>query len=102
MADKIDSSSAANPTLILSRRDADDRILVQKCKLLAVSGPLKGREFAVTNDSFTIGSGRTNDLMLEDSTVSQRHCEIQLIPDGYSIRDLGSTNGSLLSLSSSA
>ncbi len=93
MADKINPSTATSPTLILSSRDESNRILVQKCKLLAVSGPLKGREFVVTSDTFTMGSGRTNDLMLEDSTVSRRHCEIQLIPEGYSIRDLGSTNG---------
>jgi transcriptional regulator with GAF, ATPase, and Fis domain len=93
MADKVDSSSVASPTLILSSRDDRNRILVQKCKLLAVSGPLKSREFVVKSDTFTIGSGRSNDLMLEDSTVSRRHCEIQLSPEGYSIRDLGSTNG---------
>jgi DNA-binding NtrC family response regulator len=92
MAEKL-SGAAASPTLIFTSRDDSNRILVQKCKLLAVSGPLKGREFQVNSDTFTIGSGRSSDLMVEDSTVSRRHCEIQLIPDGYSIRDLGSTNG---------
>jgi len=92
MAEKL-KGAAASPTLIFPSRDGRNRILVQKCKLLVVSGPLKGREFQVNSDTFTIGSGRSSDLMLEDSTVSRRHCEIQLIPDGYSIRDLGSTNG---------
>jgi transcriptional regulator with GAF, ATPase, and Fis domain len=92
-ADILDSSSVSSPTLIISSSDERNRILVQKCKLLAVSGPLKGQEFVVTSETFTIGSGRSNDLHLEDSTVSRRHCEIDLIPDGYSIRDLGSTNG---------
>ncbi len=85
-----------SPTLIMSRLDADNRILVPKCKLLAVSGPLKAQEFVVNSDTFTIGSGRGNDLMLEDSTISRRHCEIQLTPNGYSIRDLGSTNGTFV------
>jgi len=92
MAEKP-QDAIASPTLIISNRDGDNRILVQKCKLLAVSGPLKGREFHVNSDTFTIGSGRSSDLMIEDSTVSRRHCEIELVPDGYSIRDLGSTNG---------
>ena len=92
-ADIIDNSAVSSPTLIISSADERNRILVQKCKLLAVSGPLKGQEFVVTSETFTIGSGRSNDLHLEDSTVSRRHCEIELIPDGYSIRDLGSTNG---------
>ncbi len=93
MADIQNNRDMASQTLILSNIDDSDRILVQKCKLLAVSGPLKGREFVVNTDSFSIGSGRSVDLMLEDSTVSRRHCEIQLSPDGYNIRDLGSTNG---------
>jgi len=90
------SSPVASPTLVLSKRHDDSRILVQKCKLLATSGPLKAQEFVINSDTFTIGSGRGNDLMLDDSTISRRHCEIQLIPDGYIIRDLGSTNGTFV------
>lgn len=93
VADKIDVSALRTPTLIMSQRDDSNRILVQKCKLLAVSGPLKAQEFVINRDTFTIGSGRSNDLMLDDSTISRRHCEIQLSPSGYTIRDLGSTNG---------
>lgn len=93
MADKINSNGAAAPTLIMTKRDDENRMLVQKCKLLVVSGPLKGREFVVNSDNFTLGSGRNSDLMLDDSTISRRHCEIQLVPDGYSICDLKSTNG---------
>jgi hypothetical protein len=57
-ADIIDSSAVSSPTLIISSADERNRILVQKCKLLAVSGPLKGQEFVVTSETFTIGSGR--------------------------------------------
>ena len=94
--DEMKQARVPSPTLILARRDVDDRILVPKCKLLAVSGPLKAREFVVNSDTFTIGAGRGNDLMLEDNTISRRHCEIELTPDGYSIRDLGSTNGTFV------
>jgi len=85
-----------SPTLILSADTDKNRILVQKAKLLAVSGPLQGKEFVVDKDVFTIGTGAGSDLMLEDSTISRRHCEIQLAPDGYLVRDLGSTNGTLV------
>lgn len=96
VADKIDNTQVASPTLIIPAGGLRDRLLVQKCKLLAVSGPLKGREFMVARDSFTIGTGRHNDLVLDDSTISRRHCEIQLEESGYSIRDLGSTNGTIV------
>lgn len=91
-ADKIET-----PTLIV-RENSDDknRILIQKFKLLVVSGPLQGEEFAVQKDRFTIGSGPDNDLELKDTTVSRRHCEIELTQEGYLIRDNGSTNGTLI------
>jgi len=84
------------PTLIISGDKARNAIIVQKSKLLAISGPLQGKEFKVDKNVFTLGSGTNNDLVLQDSTVSRRHCEIQLMPEGYVIRDLGSTNGTVV------
>lgn len=68
-------------------------LLIRKCKLLVVSGPLTAREFVLDSETFTLGSDDNNDLVIKDKTVSRRHCEIQLTSDGYAIRDLGSTNG---------
>ncbi|OGV67258.1 MAG: hypothetical protein A2283_04935 [Lentisphaerae bacterium RIFOXYA12_FULL_48_11] len=84
------------PTLVISGDKIKNAILVQKSKLLAISGPLQGKEFMVDKNIFTIGSGSNNDLVIEDTTISRRHCEIQLIPEGYVIRDLGSTNGTVV------
>lgn len=83
-------------TLVVPAHVPPDSIRVQKCKLLAVSGPHQGREFVIDKDIFAIGSGPHNDLRLEDSTISRRHCEIRLLPEGPIIRDLGSTNGTLV------
>ncbi len=83
-------------TLIISADKSRDAILVQKSKLLVVNGPLQGREFMVDKNVFTIGAGDNNDLAIQDSTVSRRHCEIQLVPEGYVVRDLGSTNGTIV------
>ena len=69
---------------------------VRKTKLLVVSGPLQGREMVMDKDAFTLGSGSGNDLVLDDSTVSKRHCEITVDGSGYLIRDLGSTNGTVV------
>ena len=89
-------TSAESPTLTIRRADSPHRILVKKSKLLVVSGALQGREFIIDRDTYSIGSGPHNDMILDDSTVSRRHCEIQRRPDGFLIRDLGSTNGTLV------
>lgn len=73
-----------------------DHMRVRRTKLLVVSGPLQGRDVIVNKDLFTIGSGSSNDLTIADSTISRRHCEIGIETDGYTIRDLDSTNGTLV------
>lgn len=87
-------SAGAPPTLVLRKDSAS--YWVQKCKLLVISGPLQGREFIVGKNTFLIGADPNNDLVLDDSTVSRRHCEIQVRPEGTLIRDLGSTNGTIV------
>ena len=83
-------------TLVLSAKENENLLRVRKTKLLVISGPLQGREILVNRDTFTIGSGASNDLVIEDSTVSKRHCEIIIEESGYQIRDLNSTNGTLV------
>jgi len=84
------------PTLILVRDGVPDSLVVQKCKLLVVSGPLQGKEFVIDKEQFTIGAGPNNEVTVADSTISRHHCEIQLFEKGYLIRDLGSTNGTVV------
>ena len=81
------------PTLLISPEQRSDSIVVPKAKLLVVSGQLQGQEFTIEKDNFTLGTDARNDLVVKDSTVSRHHCEIRLQPDGYVMRDLGSTNG---------
>ena len=83
----------ATPTLVMRPSTDGHSLSIQTCKLLVVSGPLTGHEFVMNKETFTLGSGRNNDLVLDDATVSRRHCEINLTPEGYMIRDVGSTNG---------
>ena len=83
-------------TLVLSAKENENLLRIRKTKLLVISGPLQGREIVVNRDTFTIGSGSHNDLVIDDSTVSKRHCEIIIEESGYQIRDLNSTNGTLV------
>lgn len=42
--------------------------------------------------TLTIGRHPENDLVLQDTSISSRHAELRREPDGFWIRDMGSTN----------
>ncbi len=44
----------------------------------------------------TIGRSRDCDIVLDDVGISRRHAEIRPGPDGWTVEDLGSTNGVLV------
>ncbi len=67
-----------------------------RCALVLLSGPDRGREQTIDREVFRIGKSADNDLVLPDETVSRHHCEIIRESRGYLLRDLGSTNGTLL------
>lgn len=43
-----------------------------------------------------IGRGRQNDILIDDPSVSNYHCELLLSADGLILRDMGSTNGTFV------
>jgi DNA-binding NtrC family response regulator len=43
--------------------------------------------------SYVVGAGRDADLVIADETVSRRHVELTLVPEGVRVTDLGSRNG---------
>jgi hypothetical protein len=57
--------------------------------LLAVAG----RRLIVPPAGGTIGRSRDCDVVLEDAGASRRHAEIRPHPEGWTLQDLGSTNG---------
>jgi DNA-binding NtrC family response regulator len=69
---------------------------LSRCALLVLSGDQKGEQRVLDGDLLRIGKNADNDLVLTDTTVSREHCEIARDPKGYLLRDLGSTNGTLL------
>lgn len=88
-------TSQAN-TIAMPAAPEAPSIRIQKTKLLVTCGPLQGQEFVIGEKAFSIGSGRQNDLVLDDATVSKRHCEISVDENGCRITDLGSTNGTFV------
>jgi len=65
-------------------------------QLRVVGGPDSGQVIALTRGRHLIGRTHEADLRLDDPDVSRRHAELVVDHRGLSIRDLGSTNGTLI------
>jgi hypothetical protein len=56
-------------------------------------GGMAGQPFQPTSDRTLIGRSPECDIFLDDVTVSRRHAEIVRDGDAFTLRDLGSLNG---------
>ncbi len=65
--------------------------------LRVIEGPDKGREHISSSASeLTVGTAESNTLVLTDPTISRHHFVLQVGPDGVLLRDLDSTNGTMV------
>lgn len=60
-----------------------------------VGGPDQGKGLEVTRP-IVVGGGEGVDLRLTDTAVSGQHVQLEPRPDGVFVKDLGSTNGTLI------
>jgi DNA-binding NtrC family response regulator len=81
------------------RQESEARIDVRRFRLIIVDCPkppradLKpGLTWESKVDTCSIGSDPANDFVLDEKTVSRFHCEVKIDHRGPRIRDLGSTN----------
>ena len=73
-----------------------DEYVYGQFSLRVVRGPDEGREVVPTNDEATVGTEAGCDLVMSDRAVSRHHCSIRVTDAGLELRDLGSTNGTVL------
>jgi transcriptional regulator with PAS, ATPase and Fis domain len=72
-------------------------VTIARFSLQVVDGPRKGTVWHSSGDRCSIGSHPSNDLVIEDPTVSRFHCEVRIDPRrGPRVRDLESRNATLL------
>ena len=70
-----------------------------KLRLRFLTGPRRGQQAVFSGPRVTIGRSRDNDLVLSDATAPQssaHHAEAVAGASGWSLNDLGSTNGTFV------
>lgn len=65
-------------------------------ELLMKSGPAPGKVFMLSQNEMYIGRDISNEIVINDSEISRRHCHFVLTAEGYAIEDMGSTNGTFI------
>ncbi len=69
---------------------------VRSFRLMVVEGPAQGVDWKSTSSRCSLGSHRSNAVVIQDPTVSRFHCEIVVDDRGARVRDLDSRNGTIL------
>jgi pSer/pThr/pTyr-binding forkhead associated (FHA) protein len=61
--------------------------------LVVQRGPSAGSRFLLDTEVVTAGRHPDSEIFLDDVTVSRRHAEFRRTPEGFSVADVGSLNG---------
>ena len=86
-AEKGEGLSAADQAAVDALPSGSALLVVRR-------GPNSGSRFLLDSDVTTAGRHPASDIFLDDVTVSRRHAEFVRSADGFSVRDVGSLNGS--------
>jgi diguanylate cyclase (GGDEF)-like protein len=87
----IDATISQKVPEIVRAPDTRDCCLVQIYPTNIVDGLMR-----LGDDTLTIGREQSNDLSLVDGSVSRFHAKLDRCAEGYLLRDLGSTNGTVV------
>jgi two-component system, cell cycle response regulator len=64
--------------------------------LVVISGKPLGKSFFLTKPSMVMGRDLTADISIGETSISRRHTEFVVTPEGIICKDLGSTNGTFI------
>jgi len=65
-------------------------------RLTMQRGPMVGKIFELAREVMTIGRDVANDIVVNDAEISRQHVRFTKLGNGYSVEDLGSTNGTFV------
>lgn len=70
-----------------------DQVIDFRASLIMTHGPQPGQTFPLVDLIITVGRDLANDIVIQDPEISRRHARMRRWKHGYSIEDVGSTNG---------
>jgi len=76
--------------------ERETAIVPMNPRLSAITGPLKSTVIELSGDSLSIGREPSNDLVVNDLSVSRRHCIIKTEEGQIKVTDLDSHNGTFV------
>ncbi|NLX09745.1 MAG: FHA domain-containing protein [Chloroflexi bacterium] len=65
-------------------------------RLIVRRGPQPNQVYELNKGIITLGRDITNDIVINDPEVSRHHCRLTQGGGGYTLEDLGSTNGTFV------
>ena len=96
--DHVDHLAGAGPSRVRRRACSptprrSDTLPPGTALLVVMRGPNAGSRFLLDSDFTTAGRHPDSDIFLDDVTVSRRHAEFYRHGDRFTVRDVGSLNG---------
>ena len=86
-------SESDGPELSPQDTAALDALPLGSALLIVQRGPSAGSRFLLDTDEVTAGRHPDSEIFLDDVTVSRRHAAFRRGPQGYTVVDTGSLNG---------
>jgi predicted component of type VI protein secretion system len=68
----------------------------QSYQLVMKVGPTPGTVIPLDQNEIVVGRDASNDIVINDAEVSRKHAHFYMGPAGYTLEDLGSTNGTFV------
>ncbi len=83
-------------TLLIARAGSLEVFKAPRFSLVVERGADEGLQVDSVDGTITVGTADRVDLRLTDPTVSRYHAELTATAEGIAVRDLGSTNGTVV------
>lgn len=103
-ASRIEQYKAQEVAKQAERRQADSQSLLESMRKKNIFPRIHYTDknnnmfvYEMRKPEILIGRGLEADVRLDDSTVSRKHASICFVGDGFEIKDLGSSNGTIVS-----